>query len=158
MPFIKLSKGLKTKISECDFIKVSNLKWYASFSSDGIIYAKRIEERKSIYLHTFILGKRKGKFVDHINGNTLDNRRENLRHVTPSQNNINQKKRRGRIYNISGIYYLCKNKYPQRNKRWVARGQFSGHKWCKYFITKNEAIKWQKQKHSDIFGQYKRRR
>ena len=32
-------------------------------------------------LHRFLLGKKKGLEIDHVNGNKLDNRRNNLRFV-----------------------------------------------------------------------------
>jgi hypothetical protein len=46
--------------------------------------------RKILVLHRLILGAPKGLVVDHINHNTLDNRKENLRIVTCAQNNQNR--------------------------------------------------------------------
>lgn len=42
--------------------------------------------RIKMTLHRFILGKRKGLEIDHINGSKLDNRRSNLRFVTHAVN------------------------------------------------------------------------
>lgn len=46
-------------------------------------------------MHCLILGI---QGVDHINGDTLDNRRHNLRSATASQNAMNRKKRSGSYY------------------------------------------------------------
>lgn len=37
-------------------------------------------------MHEEILGKREGYEIDHINGDGLDNRKSNLRHLTHAQN------------------------------------------------------------------------
>jgi hypothetical protein len=42
------------------------------------------------YLHRFIINTPDDMLTDHINGNRLDNRKENLRVVTRSQNNMNR--------------------------------------------------------------------
>ena len=70
--------------------------------------------KKSYLAHRIIFAMHNGyfpKFIDHINGNKSDNRIENLREVTASQNLQNTKKP---ITNTSGY----KNVYfhPSRNK------------------------------------------
>lgn len=47
----------------------------------------------TVSMHRLIMGQPKGMEVDHINHDTLDNRKENLRVVTTAQNQRNLKKK-----------------------------------------------------------------
>lgn len=55
----------------------------------GYVQRHRPAKGGEIMLHRMILSCPKGFFVDHKNGNKLDNRRENLRLATPSQSVAN---------------------------------------------------------------------
>lgn len=86
-----------TIIDDEDYTKISQYnKWHVvSYKNDKKLYLKsnkRIGKRKSItfYMHRIIMDCPENKVVDHINGNTLDNRKENLRICTKSENNINR--------------------------------------------------------------------
>jgi hypothetical protein len=96
--------------------------------------------RRKIRLHRFlILGidEDQNKVVDHINGDTLDNRRCNLRILTKSMNvshraNLNSNNSSGH----RGIHWC------NTNKRWIACIQHNEDVWWKQsFIDKNDAIK-----------------
>ena len=65
-------------------------------------------------LHHFILPKKEGLTIDHINQNPLDNRRCNLRYITKSENSINSKIP---ITNTSGYKGVSWNK---KRKKWEA--------------------------------------
>lgn len=92
--FIRLTKGMVTQVNLADGIIFIPHKWCASKSAYGF-YAKRSKKinghYRSVYLHREIAGCPKGKQVDHINGDTLDNRRENLRIVDQQKNLSNRK-------------------------------------------------------------------
>jgi hypothetical protein len=99
---VKLPSGEIAVISEQDKDRVSSHKWYVAKKNNGkkYIYAftQNSEGKKTfLYLHRLILALQPsdGMIADHINGDTFDNRRENLRVATPAQNNWNSKKKGG---------------------------------------------------------------
>ena len=51
-------------------------------------------KQRFVSMHRLIAGARMGEVVDHINGNTLDNRQENLRRCTPAENMRNRRMRK----------------------------------------------------------------
>jgi len=95
-----------------------NGKGYAS--ANGYSAGKNV----SVPLHCLVNKTPKGFDTDHINGNRLDNRRENLRSATPSQNIRNRGPLRGRKF--KGAYKAKKNWIAQItvNYRRVQLGTF----------------------------------
>ena len=67
-------------------------------------------------LHRFLTDCPQGMVVDHINGNTLDNRRENLRVCTQKENVRNQHKLAKN--NKSGYRYIH---WHKRDKKWIVQ-------------------------------------
>ena len=110
----KLVRGYAL-INNKDFKKVSHIFWV--LSSHG--YASGFDKKtgKKVYMHRLILNPPKNKQTDHINGNRLDNRRENLRIATRSQNGANKSKYpiRKTTSKYKGVYF---NKL---DKKWVAK-------------------------------------
>jgi len=69
-------------------------------SKEGYVGFSSKDEKgnwKVVYLHRFITNCPKGKLVDHINHNTLDNRRENLRICDARENVRNSRKKSGKV-------------------------------------------------------------
>lgn len=95
--FLPLTKGEVALVDEDTYLKESQYKWTLKETKyKKYAYRQHLQEDKlvQVLLHRAITGCPKGKCVDHINGNGLDNRRVNLRICTPSQNlsNINAHK------------------------------------------------------------------
>jgi hypothetical protein len=114
MKKIKLTKGKTTIIDDEDLEKVMKYTWY--FQGNG--YAVRDQRHngcRMMLLHRYIMDAPKGVVVDHINGNTLDNRKINLRTCTHSQNSWNAKKRKDNTSGHKGVSWA-----KDRNK-WVVR-------------------------------------
>lgn len=78
-----------------------------------------VKNSKQEYLHRIILTAPEGVYIDHINGNTLDNRKENLRICTDGENVSNRTKLG--TNNTSGILGVRFNN--QRNK-WYSEIQY----------------------------------
>lgn len=79
-------------------------KWGISYKAnrDSVYVEKRIND-KITGLHRFLIGAKKGDYVDHINHNTLDNRRHNLRICKNSTNLRNGNIRSNNKSGISGV-------------------------------------------------------
>ncbi len=92
----------KTKIDIEDIDLCSGIKWYA-----GQNY---VESKTHGLLHQHIMGIKR---PDHIDGNSFDNRRFNLRSATSSQNSQNRNKQTN---NTSGYKGVMKS-----GKKWMAR-------------------------------------
>jgi hypothetical protein len=89
---ITLSKGKFAWIDLADFTLVCRFKWYA-VQVDGKWWYAATGKGSSIKMQHLILGV---NYVDHIDGNGLNNRRSNLRPSSPAENGKNRKKQRGK--------------------------------------------------------------
>ena len=106
---------------------VLNVKWrYAKHGNkkgDKHYVSGRLNG-KHVYLHRLIAGAERGQIVDHINGDTLDNRSANLRIVTASQNMQNRAKpntgkqtsRFKGVHRVNGSNKFRACIRPERNK------------------------------------------
>ena len=116
----------------------------------------RISIRKTFYrahrlAWLFVYGAMPGSIIDHINGDTTDNRIANLRTVTYSQNLMNAPKWRN---NTSGAKGVIWNK--QRN-RWQARIKVKGHQvHLGLFDTVGAAAQARRTAEENYFGAFRR--
>jgi hypothetical protein len=76
-------------IDDNDYLWISEYRWYLNSNGYAISIRNINGKTKTFFMHKEILKPKEGLFTDHINGDKLDNRRENLREVTRSQNSIN---------------------------------------------------------------------
>ncbi|MCK4499730.1 HNH endonuclease, partial [Candidatus Babeliales bacterium] len=103
------TKGEKAKVSDCDYDEIIGMgKWQLSKQKKSItMYAIRSIQaggktkagwykKKTIRMHHVVMPPKEGFVIDHINRDGLDNRRENLRYVSKSQNQANRAVNRGK--------------------------------------------------------------
>jgi hypothetical protein len=135
---IHLTHGKTTEIDDSDAALLPETKWQA-VERKGLWYAvtrwKRADGKWTmIYLHVLILGKRPGSFIDHRNGNGLDNRRENLRHVTHCQNLANSPSRPDSSSRYKGVTF------DKKTGRWQAQIAVENkRRWLGRYDTELEA-------------------
>ena len=90
--------GGEVLIDKEDYQLVSTLKWHIGDTGYAVWRGVKDGKKQTIRMHRLITSCPKGKIVDHINHNPLDNRRSNLRICTHSDN-MRNKKDQGRGYN-----------------------------------------------------------
>ena len=148
----KIKLGTKEEyaiVDDSDFELVSKSRWYlqavgkhksarADFKENGI--------RRKISMSRFLMNCPKGMVVDHINGDSLDNRRKNLRICTPKENcrNIHLTKR-GKMKNI---YQIPSGKFRVLFQVDGKRHHFG------MFETVEEAMKVHKKVRKQFFGEF----
>lgn len=143
---IPLTKGKFAKVSDEDYTFLMNWKWYHVRMKDKE-YAYRKEKGRSVPMHRELLKAQKGKVVDHINHNGLDNRRENLRVCTYSQNLMNMRKTRGSS-KYKGV------SFHKRAKKWMAYIKKGDRKHIGYFDDEISAAKAYNEEARRIFGRF----
>jgi hypothetical protein len=121
------SRGHEFLISDQDAELVLPHRWHTT--SCGYV-ASNIKQPgggyKHVRLHRLLMGVTDERdWVDHVNGDPLDNRRENLRICTRLQNAANQRPRRGASSPYRGVTLT----HVGRPKPWRAtvRGRIVGH-------------------------------
>lgn len=125
MKEITLTQGQIALVDDEDFDAVSRLKWSARFCKcTHSFYATRTDRSKgsrTVLMHRFILNAAGADlFVDHINHDTLDNRRENLRLCSRAENCRNARKRSDGISRFKGV------SWDAETGKWRARIDFNG--------------------------------
>src|SRR5215210_3970379 len=83
-----------TLLDDEDYKKLNGQKLCFTNVGKGYAIIQDANTKQRINLHRFIMNTPTGMDTDHINGDTLDNRRQNLRICTHQQNIANRQKQR----------------------------------------------------------------
>lgn len=123
--FIPLTQGQFAIVDAEDFETLSRFKWYAMKDRDGSYKAVRncrcplTGKQHTILMSRQIMNCPVDMEVDHINHDTLDNRREKMRICTRSQNMMNRKKYRNNTSGFKGVTW------HKDRKKWRSQIQFN---------------------------------
>ena len=105
MKTIKLTKGYETKVDDEWFPILSKWSWKVRFGN-GRPYAQRnAAGGKAIIMHRYILMATGESEIDHINGDSLDNRECNLRFATRSLNMHNRGPQKNNTTGYKGVCF-----------------------------------------------------
>lgn len=135
MKEIELTQGQVAIVDDDDYEYLSQWKWCASYSHG--FYAVRY---KNIKMHRVICKAPRNMSVDHINHNTLDNRKSNLRICTHQENMRNQ---------ISTIGAKGIRKRKSGNYEARISGKYLG-----VFENKIDAVNAYNKKAIELFGEF----
>ena len=121
MAEIALSQGMVALVDDEDTERLQGYAWYAAKQGRKKRYPYAVAgvpdkpgRQKSVRMHRLIMNAPDGSFVDHVNGNTLDNRKANLRLCNNAQNCKNRKRTWGTSKYL-GVGW------KRARSRWVAR-------------------------------------
>ena len=145
--FIPLGQDKVTILDTNDYENLQDYKWAFTTNNNKIYYVQRNiylgyvnkkKKGKTVSMHRQIMDHPKGKHIDHINGNGLDNRRSNLRICSNRQNQQNQKNRqKKKISKYPGV------SFDKRVKKWRAYIHINGkQKSLGYFENSTDGEKW----------------
>ncbi len=152
---IYLGEGEWTILDQQDYCRLGHFKWYV-YGHRGKFYAARsfrVSKRKfkPLSLHREIMNAPKRRIVDHENGDSLDNRRANLRLATKSQNVWNCRKRKNTSSRFIGVHF------DKRKGHWAARMEHHGKRiWLGYFDSEIEAARARDRAAKKHYGEFAR--
>lgn len=134
---IPLTRGMVALVDPADFDELTQWKWCALNASGERFYAYRVSKRggvqKSHLMHRQILGAGNGVYIDHLNRNSLDNRRSNLRACSQAQNCLNRVGyKKSKTSRFKGVWW------QRPNEKWCASFR---HKYLGIFLDEEAAAR-----------------
>lgn len=148
---IPLTQGKFALVDDEDFEKLNKHKW--TFQARGYAYRRNPDKEKSLvlWMHRVIMNPECGMEVDHINGNKLDNRKENLRLATRSQNGHNMPLHKRNTSGFKGVTFW------KRDNNWKSQITVDGKNLhIGYFEDPKDAAKAYDKSAREHFGEFAR--
>lgn len=142
------SDGTEFLFDREDYDKIKDYQWYCNQG-----YIRGELERKHFSIHRVIMGLSKDSdiFVDHTEGNPLDNRKKFLRLATPSQNCQNRKNSSTNTTGMAGV-----SLQKETGKYMVRIGVDKERLYLGLYSTYEEAVKVRLEAEKKYYGDYAR--
>ena len=116
MKEIQLTQGKVALVDDEDFEYLNQWKWYARKCRDKFYAQRHIKVNgndTTIPMHRQIINPIKGMVIDHINRDTLNNCKDNLRECTNGENMKNRSIYKNNKSGYKGIRFI------EKSKKWV---------------------------------------
>ena len=107
---IKLTQGKVAIVDDEMYDYLNQWKWFANKQKNDKFYVgRRIlvsnKKQSTIWMHRFIMNPKKGMVIDHLDGNPLNNQKNNLRICTQSENLRNRNCNINNTSGFKGVYW-----------------------------------------------------
>jgi hypothetical protein len=154
---IPLSRGLHAKVDDEDYEWLMQWKWHAQCPGPhrgSVIYAGRRGDKscgkvRLIRMHMLLTGYAR---TDHIDGDGLNNQRNNLREVSHAQNLANTLKSHGGTSRYKGVsWHSSHGKWQSSVERRVGGLR---QRWQRHFVIEIEAALARDEKTREWFGEF----
>jgi hypothetical protein len=114
---LRCSNGIAL-VDQEDYLRVLGYSWCIISGPKGDRYVRAFVGGQRVRLHHFLFGFPPAGFeVDHINGDGLDNRKENLRFASLSENRSNSRIWAGKEVPFKGVKRLTSGRFQARIRR-----------------------------------------
>jgi hypothetical protein len=148
---IELTRGYWTMVDEDNYEELTQWSWCVKISTHRNIYARRAYKinghYKDVHMHQQIM--KTNQMVDHVNGNGLDNRKQNLRLASQQQNSANMRKH----HNKKSSQY--KGVFRSRSGGWYAQVYCKGIRYNSSCVkTEVAAARDYDKKAKEWFGEF----
>lgn len=131
-----------------DYDKIKQFYWIKEHG-----YARttvRIHKKHTrIYLHRLIMNPESGMVIDHIDCNSFNNRKNNLRIVTQAENNRNKRLSPKNKSGRTGVFWL------NSSEKWMVNISYNNKSiYIGLFENKEDAIKARRKAEDYYYGEY----
>lgn len=148
---IPLGKERFALVDESDFDRLKDTQWFLSGTGYAVGLIPQEGRFRLVYMHRLVIGAAPDTLVDHINADTLDNRRSNLRLATPEQNGQNKQLNPLSETLLKGVGW------HKRRRKYHARIQLQGMRYhLGYFVDAESAALAYDSAARMLFGEYAR--
>lgn len=152
----KNNQNMFTEVDDEDFELLNQWKWRGKKDGNSFYVYCKSYKLKNKALHRIVIKAKKGEIVDHIDGNTLNNKKSNLRLCSKSQNSMNAKKRSSAKTSKYKCFYwntersvfksfVCRMENRKQKKHYVGT-----------FRNELDAAKAYNKKSKELFGEFAR--
>jgi len=154
MKKIILSNGRVTLVDDEDYDHLSQFRWYQHHSGYAVrsIYPNGRCKAKQVSMHSLLIDRPEGMVIDHIDGNTLNNQKTNLRVCTKRQNTFNSSMQCNNTSGFKGVALI-----HMKTPKWLASIKYEGKTYrigC--FTDKLDAARAYNKAAKEYFGDFAR--
>jgi hypothetical protein len=154
--WIPLTQGKEAIVDDCDYDHLMQWRWFYHWKGRSTGYAQRAEyangQQNKVYLHRVVAERcgleTVGRQIDHVDGDGLNNCRNNLRVATNRQNAGNQKRQCNNTSGFNGVVWA------QRERKWRARIGEGGRQHLGYFDDPRDAARAYNEAAMKHFGEF----